>query len=51
MAEDLTEYLDENGIKVRYMHSDIGFNKFLDTIEATLPLTFYSLLEKKLNRI
>jgi excinuclease ABC subunit B len=23
MAEDLTEFLDENGIKVRYMHSDI----------------------------
>ena len=23
MAEDLTEYLNENGIKVRYMHSDI----------------------------
>ena len=27
MAEDLTEYLSENGIKVRYMHSDI------DTLE------------------
>ena len=27
MAEDLTEYLDENGMKVRYMHSDI------DTLE------------------
>ncbi len=27
MAEDLTEYLHENGIKVRYLHSDI------DTIE------------------
>ncbi|MBR5599082.1 MAG: excinuclease ABC subunit UvrB [Alphaproteobacteria bacterium] len=27
MAEDLTEYLHENGIKVRYMHSDV------DTIE------------------
>ena len=23
MAEDLTEYLDENGIRVRYLHSDI----------------------------
>jgi excinuclease ABC subunit B len=23
MAEDLTEYLHENGLKVRYMHSDI----------------------------
>ncbi len=27
MAEDLTEYLDENGAKVRYLHSDI------DTVE------------------
>ena len=27
MAEDLTEYLSENGVKVRYMHSDI------DTLE------------------
>ncbi|GIT33546.1 MAG: hypothetical protein Ct9H300mP3_10770 [Gammaproteobacteria bacterium] len=23
MAEDLTDYLDENGIRVRYLHSDI----------------------------
>ena len=29
MAEQLTEYLDENSIKVRYMHSDI------DTLERT----------------
>ena len=27
MAEDLTEYLDENGTRVRYLHSDI------DTVE------------------
>src|SRR5690606_12617498 len=27
MAEDLTEYLDEHGIRVRYLHSDI------DTVE------------------
>jgi excinuclease ABC subunit B len=27
MAEDLTDYLNENGVKVRYMHSDI------DTVE------------------
>lgn len=27
MAEDLTEYLDEHGIKVRYLHSDV------DTVE------------------
>src|SRR5690606_9807550 len=24
MAEDLTDYLQEHGIKVRYLHSDIG---------------------------
>jgi excinuclease ABC subunit B len=29
MAEDLTEYLGEHGVKVRYMHSDI------DTLERT----------------
>ncbi len=23
MAEDLTDYLDEHGIRVRYLHSDI----------------------------
>lgn len=27
MAEDLTDYLDEHGIRVRYLHSDI------DTVE------------------
>ena len=27
MAEDLTEYLHENGLKVRYMHS------YIDTLE------------------
>ncbi|MCY3819898.1 MAG: excinuclease ABC subunit UvrB [Gammaproteobacteria bacterium] len=29
MAEDLTEYLDEHGMRVRYLHSDI------DTVERT----------------
>ena len=29
MAEDLTEYLDEHGVRVRYLHSDI------DTVERT----------------
>jgi excinuclease ABC subunit B len=29
MSEDLTEYLDEHGVKVRYLHSDI------DTVERT----------------
>ena len=27
MAEDLTQYLDEHGVRVRYLHSDI------DTVE------------------
>jgi excinuclease ABC subunit B len=27
MAEDLTEYLHENGVRVRYMHSDIGHHR------------------------
>ena len=27
MAEQLTEYLNENGVKVRYLHSDV------DTVE------------------
>ena len=25
MAEDLTEYFHENGIRVRYLHSDIRY--------------------------
>ncbi|MRH77415.1 excinuclease ABC subunit UvrB [Spiribacter sp. C176] len=29
MAEDLTEYLNENGVRVRYLHSDV------DTVERT----------------
>ena len=29
MAEDLTDYLDENGVRVRYLHSDI------ETVERT----------------
>jgi len=29
MSEDLTEYLAENGVRVRYLHSDI------DTVERT----------------
>ncbi len=29
MAEDLTEYLDEHGVKVRYLHSDV------ETVERT----------------
>ena len=32
MAEDLTRYLQENGIKVRYMHSDIGAMERIEII-------------------
>ena len=32
MAEDLTEYLNENGIKVRYLHSDIDTLERIDII-------------------
>ena len=32
MAEDLTEYLDENGTKVRYLHSDIDTVERVDII-------------------
>ena len=32
MAEDLTKYLTENGIRVRYMHSDIGAMERIEII-------------------
>ena len=32
MAEDLTKYLTENGIRVRYMHSDIGVMERMEII-------------------
>ena len=32
MAEDLTEYLNENGIKVRYLHSDIDTMERIEII-------------------
>ena len=32
MAEDLTQYLTENGIRVRYMHSDIGAMERMEII-------------------
>ena len=34
MAEDLTEYLKENGIKVRYLHSDIDTLERIEIIRA-----------------
>ena len=33
MAEDLTEYLHENGVKVRYMHSDIDTLERIEIIQ------------------
>ena len=35
MAEDLTEYLQENGVRVRYMHSDVDT---LQRVELLLSL-------------
>lgn len=32
MAEDLTRYLQENGVRVRYMHSDIGAMERMEII-------------------
>ena len=32
MAEDLTKYLQENGIRVRYMHSDLGAMERMEII-------------------
>ena len=34
MAEDLTEYLAENGLKVRYMHSDIDTLERIEIIQG-----------------
>ena len=36
MSEDLTEYLDEHGVKVRYLHSDI------DTVERVEICLLYT---------
>ena len=40
MAEDLTEYLNENGIKVRYLHSDIDTLERIDIIRDLRLGTF-----------
>ncbi len=34
MAESLTEYLKENGVKVRYMHSDIDTMERIDIVQG-----------------
>jgi excinuclease ABC subunit B len=43
MAEDLTEYLTENGLKVRYMHSDIDTLERIEIIRD-LRLGVYDVL-------
>ena len=43
MAEDLTKYLTENGIRVRYMHSDIGAMERMEIIRD-LRMTKFDVL-------
>ena len=44
MAEDLTEYLHENGIKVRYLHSDIDTLERIEIMrDLRLGVFLYSL--------
>ena len=38
MAEDLTKYLTENGIRVRYMHSDIGAMERMEIIDVLVGI-------------
>ena len=40
MAEDLTEYLHDNGVKVRYLHSDIDTLERIEIIRELLLGTF-----------
>ena len=44
MAEDLTEYLKDNGIKVRYMHSDIDTLERIEIIRDLRLGTFDALV-------
>ena len=44
MAEDLTEYLGDNGIKVRYLHSDIDTLELIEIIIDLRLGVFYVLL-------
>ena len=43
MAEDLTEYLEEHGERVRYLHSDI------DTVERMETVSYTHLATRKTN--
>jgi excinuclease ABC subunit B len=40
MAEDLTEYLDENGVRVRYLHSEIHSIERIELIQDLQEATF-----------
>ena len=44
MAEDLTKYLTENGIRVRYMHSDIGAMERMEIIRDLRMAKFDALV-------
>ena len=37
MAEDLTDYLDEHGVRVRYLHSDIDTVERMEIIRDLVP--------------
>ena len=37
MAEDLTTYLSTNGVRVRYMHSDVGAMERMEIIRGPAP--------------
>jgi len=50
MAEDLTEYLNENGIKVRYLHSDIDTLERIEIIRDLRLGTFDVLVRINLLR-
>ena len=50
MAEDLTKYLTENGIRVRYMHSDIGAMERMEIIRDLRMAKFDVLIDINLLR-
>src|SRR5687768_18036516 len=47
MAEDLTEYFAEVGVRVRYLHSDIRSEEHTPELQSRLQLVCRLLLEKK----
>lgn len=44
MAEDLTEYLEEHGVRVRYLHSDIDTVERMEIIRDLRPGEFDALV-------